>query len=40
MRTICRYRFDMCIIQFSRDLFYAGIIVFDLIYKEERLDSS
>ena len=28
------------VIQFYRDFFYAGIIVFNLIYKEEWLDSS
>ena len=39
MRTIRRYRFYIRIIQFSRDLHYAGILVFDLISKEERLDS-
>ena len=40
MKTTCRYRFYICIIHFSRDLFDAAIVVFDLIYKEERLDSS
>ena len=33
------YRFYICIIPFSRDLFYEGIVVFDLTYEEEWLDS-
>ena len=35
MRTICRYRFYVRIVQFLRDVLYVGIIVFDLIYREE-----
>ena len=34
MRTICRYRFYICVIEFSNDLFYAGILVFDIINKK------
>ena len=34
MRTICRYRFYICVIEFSNYLFYAGILVFDIINKK------
>ena len=40
MRTLCRYCFFISVIQFSRDLFYAESLVFDLIHKEKRLQSS
>ena len=40
MRTICRYRFYISVIHFSRGLFFAGILAFDVIFKEKRLDSS
>ena len=40
MRTLSHYCFFISVIQFSRDLFYAERIVFDLIHKEERLQSS
>ena len=40
MRAIRRYGFNICVIQFSRDLLHAGIIVSDWKYKEEDSDSS
>ena len=40
MGAIRRYGFNICVIQISRDLLHAGIIVSDWKYKGEDSDSS